>query len=154
MSLVNGNWSLPVAFYFQVQFHWEGQGVSGSFMEVSGLGQEIVMDKFPQSGNDGIKLQLPQEVKPGNIILKRPITPLDEKIVEWVNECFRFAIDGWISPCVLTVCLMDERQESLARWTCSHVIPVKWDLGTLNSMENKLVIETLTMNYNLLERTK
>lgn len=144
----------PVEFYFQVQFHWGTRHAAASFMEVSGLNQEMVMQEVSQSGDDGQKIRLPMEVKHGDIMLKRPLEPLSDAITDWVKRCFSFAVDGRITPCTLVVFLMDARRHAVACWSCDRAYPVKWSLGTLDAKESGRAVETLTLTYKRLERKK
>lgn len=154
MTSKNNSWLPPVTFYFQVQFHWGSQHVSASFLEVSGLDQEMVIEESDLTGNDGAKIKLPKNVKQGDIILKRPVEPLDDKITKWVNDCFAFTVNGWISPCMLVIFLMNAERQSVACWTCSRAYPVKWGMGAFDAQKSELAVETLTLTYNYLERKK
>ncbi|WP_294141973.1 phage tail protein [uncultured Sanguibacteroides sp.] len=149
----NDSWIPPMAFYFQVQFHWGSQHIGASFMEVSGLDQEMVIEDLSQAGDDRM-IKLPKEIKHGNIVLKRSLEPLDEKITSWVKSCFSYSMNGRISPCNLVISLMDAGQQEVACWACSRAYPVKWDLGILDAQKSGLVVESLTLTYNRLERKK
>lgn len=148
------SWAPPVEFYFQVQFHLGSQRIAASFQEVSGLEQEIILQELNQVGDDGIKIKLPKEIVHGNIVLKRALEPVSEDLSAWVHKCFNYATDGHIKPCNLIIFLMDSKMNSVACWTCSHAYPTKWNLGTLNAEKSGLAIETMTINYNRLERKK
>lgn len=150
----NENWTFPVEFYFRVQFHLEGQPVTVSFAEVSGLDAEFVLKETEQVGSDGVKLLLPQSVKHGDITLKRAVESHSEKLSQWINKCFNFMDNGFISPCDVVISLMDSKQEIVASWMCTRAYPKKWNLGTLDALKSGLVIETMTLTYNRLERKK
>ena len=154
MSHNNEQWVPPVEFYFQVQFHWGTEHISVSFMEVSGLDQQLVFQEITQSGDDGMRIKLPKEVKHGNIVLKRPLEPTPEKINEWINQCFSYMLDGWIEPCMLAISLINADNDVIAYWTCTRAFPIKWSLGDLNAQKSGLAFETLTLTYNRLERKK
>lgn len=150
----DNNWAPPVEFYFQVQFHLGSQRFTASFQEVSGLEQELKLQELSQAGDDGVKIRLPKEVVHGNITLKRALEPLTEDISNWVNKCFNYATNGFISPCNMVISLMDSGGKSVACWSCNHAFPIKWNLGTLDAQRSGLAIETMTITYNRLERKK
>lgn len=121
-------------------------------MEVNGLESEITLQESNLSGSDGVKVKLPQAVVHGNITLKRALEPTSEQFTSWVNKCFRFMENGFISPCDMIISLMDSQNQALASWTCTRAYPVKWNLGTLDAQKSGLAIETLVITYNILER--
>lgn len=146
------NWSPIMEFYFQVQFHFGSQHITASFQEISGLEQEIKFQELAQAGSDGVKIRLPKEVVHGNLTLKRALEPLSEEFSAWVNKCFNYATNGRITPCTMVISLMDSERKAVASWSCSHVFPTKWNLGTLDAQRSGLAIETMIMTYNRLER--
>ena len=154
MAKSNDSWLPPVEFYFQVQFHWGSQHIGASFMEVSGLDQEMIIEDLSQAGDDGTKIKIPKEIKHGNIVLKRSLEPLDEKITAWVKSCFTYTMEGWISPCNLVIFLMNTKRQAVACWACSRAFPTKWNLGVLDAQKSGLAVETLTLTYNRMERKK
>ena len=154
MSDVNESWTFPVEFYFSVQFHMEGQPVTVSFTEASGLDAEFVLQETEQIGSDGVKILHPQSVKHGDIVLKRAVEPLSEKLSQWANKCLNFMENGFISPCDVVISLMNSKQEIVASWMCTRAYPKKWNLSTLDAQKSGLAIETMTLTYNLLVRKK
>lgn len=148
------SWTPPVEFYFQVQFHFGNERISASFMEVSGLEQEIITKESDLFANDGTKIKLLKEISHGNITLKRSLEPISEKITTWVKQCFSYTENGRISPCMLVIFLMDSQRHAIACWACNHTYPIKWSLSALDAQKSGLAIETLTLTYNRIERKK
>lgn len=150
MAPDSNTWKPPVLFHFSVEFQWaDNSRSSASFAEVEGLSQEIVFS----NSTDGMP-ELPMDVKVANITLKRSLEPLNEKISQWVSQCFNFLNTGWITPCKLIVSLLDEGGEAIAAWTCIHAVPFKWNLNPLNASESRIAIESLTLRYTELIRNK
>lgn len=141
-------WEPPVSFHFQADFQWEGDKASASFAEVDGLGQELVLE----SGEDGT--ELPVGVKVANITLKRALEPVNEKITVWIRNTFRFLYGAKIEPCTLLISLLDEQDKITARWICDRAFPVKWTVDPLNAAESKVAIETVTLQYKSLRRSR
>ena len=98
-------WKPPVAFHFQVEFQWEGNKASASFAEVDGLGQELVFE----NGKDQAGIRLPEDVRVNDLVLRRALEAINEKITAWVKNTFRFKYGAKIKPCNMTVTLLDER---------------------------------------------
>ncbi len=144
-------WTPPVSFRFSVEFQWaDNSRSSASFAEVDGLGQEIVL---PESASGGLP-GFPAAVKVPDITLKRSLEPLSEPISRWLDRSFHFLDNGWIEPCKLVICLLDETGGAAAAWVCMQAVPLKWRLHPLNASESRLAIETLTLRYTRLIRSK
>lgn len=141
-------WKPPVLFHFSVEFQWKDDKASASFAEVEGLGQELVLEK----GKD--ETELPVGVKTSDITLKRALEPLDEKITVWVKNTFRFLYGAKIKPCTLLVTLLDEQGKPTAKWTCDWAFPVKWSVNPLNASESRIAVESITLRYKSLRRSK
>lgn len=150
MASGDNTWNPPVLFHFSVEFQWSEtkDKASASFAEVDGLSQELVFEK--KSGN----MELPSEVKVTDITLKRAIEPVNEKITVWVKNTFRFLYGAKIKPCTLLISLLDEKNKIVARWVCDRAFPVKWTVGPLNASESKIAVETITLRYKSLRRSK
>lgn len=150
MASGDNTWNPPVLFHFSVEFQWSEtkDKASASFAEVDGLSQELVFEK--KNGN----MELPSEVKMTDITLKRAIEPVNEKITVWVKNTFRFLYGAKIKPCTLLISLLDEKNKIVARWVCDRAFPVKWTVGPLNASESKIAVETITLRYKSLRRSK
>lgn len=143
-------WKPPVAFHFQVEFQWEGNKASASFAEVDGLGQELVFE----NGKDQAGIRLPEDVRVNDLVLRRALEAINEKITAWVKNTFRFKYGAKIKSCNMTVTLLDEKNKIAASWICTRVIPVKWSMAPLNASESKIAIETITLKYEEIRRSK
>lgn len=146
-------WIPPVAFHFRVEFQWDDNSrASASFSEVDGLCQELLFEerKMDSDNTPGY----PKGVKIQDITLKRSLEPIDEVISKWVQDAFNVFYSGWIAPCTLIVSLLDESGNATAAWEFQRVIPFRWKLGTLSASESKLAVESLTLRFSRLTRTK
>ena len=152
-QISKSEWFPPVAFYFRVVFQWGSHEIPASFMEVSGLEEEIVTQQIQPLGDDGGQVLVTGEVKHQNIVLKRPLEALNMDIAKWVKECFSFMTGkNKIRPCLLIISLLDSDDKPYASWACSQTFPVKWSLSPFDAKESKLSIETLTLTCKTLER--
>lgn len=140
-------WTPPVLFHFSVEFQWKSSKASASFAEVDGLGQELVFE------NIGDSSVLVSGVKTSDVVLKRALEPLNERITVWIKNTFRFQYGARIKPCNMIVSLLDERGDMMAGWICERAFPVKWSVDTLNASESKIAVESITLHYDTLRRS-
>lgn len=135
------NWTPIVAFYFSVSFQG-GVQCTVSFSEVSGLELTREIDEN----------RCPKNITHPNLVLKRAMQPLPEELSTWITKCTRF--NEWINTCNVIVSLMDEDDKIVASWECSNAYPKKWGLTPLLADKSGLVMETLELTYDILERKK
>ena len=114
------------------------------------LGQELVFE----NGKDQAGIRLPEDVRVNDLVLRRALEAINEKITAWVKNTFRFKYGAKIKPCNMTVTLLDEKNKIAASWICTRVIPVKWSMAPLNASESKIAIETITLKYEEIRRGK
>ena len=140
----------PVAFYFDVSF----QGDIGSipFKEVSGLTLEIETESILEGGVNDYEYKLPKQVKHGNLILKRALMPVDEKIVKWVKRWLDGDFSRPIERKEIIIKLLNQNGNPLRTWTCMNAYPVKWEIDAFDSEQNKIVIESIELTYFKLTR--
>jgi len=133
-------WKPPILFHFQVNFQWDGDKMSASFAEADGLGQEFMFDE--QAAKSERIPGFPKGIKANDIVLKRALEPLDEKITTWLEDCFSSQYTGWIEPRVVIISLLDENRGIITRWVCERAIPLKWSMAPFAS-ESKVAMETI-----------
>lgn len=138
-----------VAFYFNVTF--EGL-IEVPFQEVSGLRLEMETETVKEGGENGFSYQLPTRRKHGNLVLKRSLMILPHLLETYVVNVLENNGSAMIVPVNLTVSLRDAYGLPLHNWSVLNAYPVKWEISTLNSQKNELVIETLEMAYTNLVR--
>ncbi len=146
-------WVPPVSFYFKVVFQWGSQKTTASFIEVSGLEEEMLTKTIQPLGDDGGQILVTGEIKHNYIVLQRPLESIDKKITRWVKQCFSFMVGhNKIRPCLLIISLLDAKGHPSVSWVCTQAFPVKWSLSPLKSDKSDLSIETLTLTYKTLQR--
>ena len=147
-------WAPPVSFDLKVVFQGAPKIEDAGFMEVSGLKEEMELTEIQEGGENDYFHQVPKRVKHGNLVLKRALEGLDNGLEKWIKETIEGGFARRIKPRNIVVMLLDAEGKALRCWWCSHAYPVKWEVSAFSSQENKLVIETLELCYNLLERKK
>lgn len=145
-------WKPPVLFHFSVEFQWGKDKASASFAEVDGLGQELVLDGHVTKSDR--TPGYPKGVKQDDIVLKRAIEPLNEKITSWLRDCFNFRDTGWIETCTIIISLLDEENKVAARWVGVRAIPIKWKSAGPNAGKSEIATETITLRHTKLIRNK
>ena len=132
-------WFPPVNFYFQVFFIPKsgGSGKQVSFQEVSGLGWEIGADT---------------KVNHPRLVLKRPIGMPDEAFTQWVQTDPKTANYPKENIHDIVIKLLDMEGKPLAVWFCAHAHPVRYTIGEMNAEESKILMETVEIAYERLER--
>lgn len=143
MAAAGNPWTPPVLFRFSVDFQWGGARASASFAEVDGLGQELLLDAATAKSERAPGY--PRSVQAEELVLKRALEPLNERITAWLSSCFDFLDTGWIEPCTVIVTLLDESDRAAARWVAVRAIPTKWRAGGFSATESKIAAETITL---------
>lgn len=151
-------WDLPVSFYFLVTFqNMDGMMVNVPFREVHGIGWKLATkDKEMESG---VKIKVMESLTYGELVLKRPITPLTEDFSEWVNDCIKKLSElkksggkVRLKTCNVIVKLLDKDGEPRAVWSFEYAYPSAYSLSDLNAEHNDFAIESITLSYSNIER--
>ena len=134
----------PAGFHFAVDFELE-QKTDGDqrFQEVSGLSRELNTQELKEGGENRYSYHLPNKVTYPNLVLKRGLLT-SSGILSWIKgslENFK------VKPVNLTVTLLNEKHQPLAKWYIVNAYPVKWNISSLKADENAVVIETLELKY-------
>ncbi len=132
----------PLGFHFKVEFtSFPGEF---EFQSVSGLSVEVDTEEIAEGGENRFKHKVPVRSKYPKLVLKRGLL-IDSELIDWCRcalEDFNF------EPTDLIVKLLNEEHQPLISWNVVHAYPVKWSISDFDAEQNKLVIETLELNYN------
>lgn len=142
-------WDLPVAFYFMVEIEAE----EVAFKEVSGLNVEMETEAVTEGGLNTCQLYLPKQMKHGNLVLKRGLLPLKSSLISWVKEVLEGDFTKQVMPKEIIIKLLNEKDDPVYSWTCKTAFPVKWEVDSLDSEKNSVLIETLEFSYASLKRS-
>jgi len=150
----------PPAFFFAV--HLVGpmgaqnlvpvHGADASFSEVTGLQSEFATEEVREGGQNRYVHKLPTAPKYPNLVLKRGVVVKGSDIADWVKDTLESGLQVPIRPQNVQVSLLDRSSYPVVVWWFSNAWPVKWETGPLNSTDNKILIETLEISYNYMER--
>lgn len=70
------DWTLPVQFYFRVDFQRGKEHFQASFLEVNGLNMQLQTKK--KSNDEMTRIQVPNGLSHGNVTLRRPLMLLSD----------------------------------------------------------------------------
>jgi phage tail-like protein len=118
----------------------DGQAVSGSFTEVSGLEVEVSPIEYRNGSEDISVRKVPGLKKFTNITLKRGITGHVE-FWNWIVE----ALNGRVRRTEGSIILLDENRREVMRWNFARGWPCKYTGPGLNASNNEVAMETLEL---------
>jgi len=137
----------PTAFYFSVRFKGFND-MDTAFQEVSGLKVTLGTVEKKEGGDNNFVHHLPSPPTYENLVLKRCLT-YNSKLETWCRD----ALEGFkFDPKDIKLSLLGANGEILASWTIVQAYPISWELATLDSSSNELVIESLTLKYRLFRK--
>jgi phage tail-like protein len=121
-----------------------------AFSEVSGLAVEVEVLDY-REGNDpsAAVRKLPGMRKFSNITLKRGYTP-DLSLWNWMKSI----LDGQALRSNVSITLLNNQRQEVARWHVREAWPCKYEGPTLNAAGNDVAIETLELCHEGLERVQ
>lgn len=153
MDNAASDWTLPVNFYFLVDFQSKFDHFQTSFMEVSGLEMRLKSNKKKNDSN--VDVNMPTGISYGKITLKRAVpTSNNDIFTQWAYKCLKADKEKMIVSYDMIIKILDQEGKPVVGWNCSHAYPLKWSLGDLNAQKSDLVMETVVMGCNRIDRIK
>ncbi|MDR0941063.1 MAG: phage tail protein [Bacteroidales bacterium] len=151
------DWSLPVAFYFSVEFLGKPEIGELTFKEVSGLTAEIETETIKEGGLNNYGHTLPKGVKHSNLLLKSAVRKTDSAnelaLQTWLQNVFNLDFAVAIPIQNIIVKLLNANGQPLRSWFCSGAYPVKIETEGFDAEKNQIAIETLEFCYKELTVT-
>ena len=148
----------PGGFYFEVTIIGSLAAAAGitsidaSFQEVSGIEAQFDIEEVPEGGENRFVHRLPKPAKYSNLVLKRGVVTTDSFLAEWVGQTIGSSLALPIIPQNLLVTLLNSEGTPTIAWGFVNVYPLRWEISPMNSMENKILTESLEFSYNYFER--
>ena len=135
----------PVGFHFSVVFELAFQTPQDfRFQEVQGLSVNVETEEFREGGENRFVHKLPKRTKYSEITLKRGMF-IGSGIVLWCRN----AIENFdFQPTNVIITLLNEEHLPISGWYVVNAYPTMWSVSDFNAEENKLVVESLKLNYN------
>ncbi len=131
-------------FHFSVVFELFPQFPNDiQFQEVSGLTVSTEFEPWLEGGENRFSHQLPKKLQYGDLVLKRGKF-LGSGVLHWARQ----AIEGFeYKPTNLMISLLNDKHLPLYNWYVVNAIPKSLQISNFNAMNNEIVVETLTLNY-------
>ncbi|MDX8034348.1 phage tail protein [Lentzea sp. BCCO 10_0856] len=115
----------------------------GSFNSCEGLGCEFVIEQREEGGNNGMVWQLPTRIKYPNVKLSRPVTRDSQKITRWIS-----GMAAGVKRRTAVIEAKTLEGKTIASWSLSEVIPVRWTGPQLSAEQTKVATETLELAHH------
>lgn len=120
-----------------------GTNELGIFSSCEGLGVEVVLEQREEGGFNGHVWQLPTRLKYTNIKLSRPLGEESKKIAAW----FASMTTGFERRTAV-ITARNAKNEKVASWNLSGVVPVRWTGPSLNVDSPKVAMETIEIAHH------
>lgn len=139
------------SFFFGVTI--AGCRGESSFQEVSGLKAKWKTKPLAEGGQNRFVHQLPERTEYEHLILKRGVVAPASTLASWLTECFRAELGrAPYRKRDIVVQLFNARADPVLKWSIHAAFPVSWDHSPLDSMDGKLLVETIELSYAFFER--
>jgi phage tail-like protein len=137
------NYPLP-KFHFEVD--WGGTRMG--FTEVSGLEAETEVIEYREGSNKLYhKNKQPGLTKYSNITLKRGVFRGDFEFFQWWQKTFFFQEVNAKYRRDISIKLLDETHTPIITWTLANAWPCRVKWGSLNAMDNEVLMEELEITH-------
>lgn len=146
------NWNLPVAFHFQVEFQGEPRIGIVPFKEASGFNTEMELETVIEGGVNDFEHKLPKQIKHGNLVFKGAVVLVESNLSRWIKQTLENNFNQPIQCRNIKISLLNEEHEPIYNWTCNNAYPVKWEVESLDSEKNSVLIETFELAYQTIKR--
>ncbi len=132
-------------------FHVEIDGLSvGAFRHVTGLKSETEIFEYVEGGDNESVRKLVGQTRPSNLTLKRGIVAAEGELWRWRRE---FAAgDGPLKRRSGSIVLRDDSGAETTRWNFHKAWPVRWELSDLDSNASDVVVESLELAVERLDK--
>lgn len=118
------------------------------FSEMSGLSSELETEQVFAGGENSYAYYLPKQVKCSPLVLKRGFFNSNSSIAQWINDVLSNGFPSGVESKNIVIDLNDETDHTIVSWTLYNAYPTKWEISGFNAMENKMLVESITMNYS------
>ena len=137
--------------FLSFQFAVEVEGlVAGGFSDVDGLQIEIEVQDYREGGRNGyIHRRAGPDKFPANLVLKKGLTDV-KSMWNWYWD----VVQGTVDRKNISVLLLDENGEELARWNFEQAYPVKWSGPQFKATSNAVAVETVELVHKGFSRVK
>jgi phage tail-like protein len=127
--------------YFKVEID---QIDSATFRKCSGLKTETEVFEYQEGGDNETTLKLMGPTKANNIVLTKGYVS-DPALFAWRDEIASSGTNPIKRRNVSVVALARDAQTEVARWNCTKVWPVRWEMTDFDSSTGEAACEILEL---------
>lgn len=139
--MANNNYPLT-GFHFTVK--WSDDDENVSFSEVTGLSVSTTPIEYRGGASKEFStIKMPGLRKYNNVTLKRGSMAADNGFFDWFNSM----ANNTIERRDVTISLLDESHTPVVTWSLKNAFPIKYDAGSLNATDGKVLIESIELAY-------
>lgn len=145
----------PAAFSFQVTVIEQGApnaDIGGHFQEVSGIDASLDTEDTAEAGQTRFTPRLPTAAKHPNLVLKRGAIRRKSLLADWAQGSLESPLGAAIATKTVQVRLLNSEGSPVIAWKLVNAYPVRWTVAPLQPTDDTIVVETLELSYNNLER--
>ncbi len=154
LNLLNNKYYPPVGFYFRVDIADPASvalsvltDVDNAFQEVSGLSVEYDTESVAEGGENRFAHKLPVRTKYPNLVLKRGLVTSVSAFSAWGFKTMADNLSCAVTTRHISVMLLNAQGTPSMAWMFVNAWPVKVHVSDLQSMENKIAVETMEFAY-------
>ncbi|PLX24270.1 MAG: phage tail protein [Salinivirgaceae bacterium] len=140
-----------LGFRYRVSISGINDADEMGFSEISGLTSELETEQVFAGGENNFVYNLPKQVKSSPLVLKRGFFNSNSSIAQWINNVLSNGFPGNVEAKDVVIQLINENDDPIISWTLYNTYPTKWEVSGFNAMENKMVVESITLNYSRFE---
>jgi phage tail-like protein len=150
--MIMEEFSLTPSYYFEIDI---GDDTTAHFQEVNGLEVSLEVEEVIEGGNNIFKHRLPVRQAYGNLALRKGIVSQDDAFHNWVKELLlrQESMDNTFGDKLKDLIIRLKSPvngETAVAWKVINAYPVKWSVSSLNSTDNKVMIETVDFAFQYL----
>lgn len=148
----NNNTPEPaLAFRYRVSISGVNDADEMGFSEISGLMAELETEQVFAGGENNFVYNLPKQVKSSPLVLKRGFFNSNSSVAQWINDVLANGFSGSVELKRIDIQLVNDQNSPIITWTLHNAYPTKWELSGFNALDNKMVVESITLNYSNFE---
>lgn len=143
MATETNNYPLT-GFHFSVEWKSNDKEENVAFSEVTGLSVNTKVIEYRDGTNkDNTTLKMPGLKTFNNVTLKRGSLSTDNGFFDW----FIKIKNNTTERRNVTINLLNEEHEPVIVWNLNNAFPVKYEGGSLNASDGKVLIESVELAY-------
>lgn len=126
--------------------------MDASFQEVTGIESHFNVEEVAEGGENRFVHRLPRYTQYSNLVLKRGIVTRFSFLAEWFGFTIGSSLSLPVVPFNVLVMLLNKEGWPAVAWGFVNAYPVRWEVGSMDSLNNNILTEKLELSYNYFQR--